>query len=861
LSKQIGRYRIERKIGEGGMGDVYLGFDTERERLVAIKTIRRELLDHPKKLARFQREIDLQQQVKHPNVVQILDRGEHNGLQYIVLEFVEGQELAAVVPTGGMDIQQAVHITERVCLAMHDVHELGIIHRDMKPANVLLDGLGNPHIIDFGVAKSLSSEDDVKLTRDGGFVGTLEYASPEQAEGRLDDVDRRSDIFNLGAMLYKLLTGRTPFFDPKKTDPTELRMRIVRDHPIEPRRLRPEIPADLERIVLQALAKDREKRYPTAQAMASDLARFRAGERVRVAYSLKADKLSQWIQAQRYKILVTTLFLFCVCGFAAFYANKLHRDRQSQRDRADALIANTPLAADDVAAQVQARITAYRVTLAFPTHRAAIDLLLKTVPTTGDVPRLVGQAQEAMTRGDRNAASISLAQAYLLHAEEVGRLGWHFFDGHWLTTTEAQELGIIDSRLNRMPGKFHFGGAWYDEKAAEEQGFFVHDRKADRYLTAKWAQQHGWIHQNSQWMRPEDAMAAGLVYHDIPSDRFLSPREAAELGRVFHGGAWLTSDESEQRGLGMMLDRQWVNAEEAFLLGWRHEDRTKRWHHVSAGWLEGKVTLGPRIMAPERVTAIAWGQGTEQFVLGTASGKLLLYEKGAYNGPISEIQHGQGAELTPNQVAIRSLAFDHRDKALTAVDVRGTIGLYVIDGRRFGLRRVRSVGVEVVATRIVDADANFFEIAYRESDRLKIEHVPPILERARSITIGTRFDQAAWTANGYHILLRTLDGLQQWDLRATDQPVRNLRLPAPGERGARIAFVPSGVIAYALVERLWLLDGRDGRILSQHTLPGEITGLSFDANGELLVATFIPPDEGDRPNAPQGWLLKSGRSD
>lgn len=836
--KQLGRYKVERKLGEGGMGDVYLGFDPEAERMVAIKTIRPELLDHPKKLQRFQREIDLQQKVKHPNVVAILDRGEFDGKQYLILEYVEGQELADVIPPGGMDISQASHITERVCLAMHDVHELGIIHRDMKPANVLLDGLGNPHIIDFGVAKSLSGEDEVQLTRDGGFVGTLEYASPEQAEGRLSDVDRRSDIFNIGAMLYKLLTGRTPFFDPKKTDPNELRMRIVRDHPIEPRRIRPEIPQDLENIVLKALAKDLDKRYQTCAELAEDLAKFRAGERVRVAYSLKADKLSQWVNQHKGKIATVTAFLVAICGTTAYFADQLHKESAAQQVAAEQLMRKAAGAIEKD--PVNAEITADRVLLNYPTNKTAVDAKRKLVPTLAELERAIKEAKVAHAAGEDGKVAIHLANAYTLMPSRVFEAGFHLFEGQWLTTEQAQRIGVLDPTGRRRDGAFFFGGKWHSRKNAIALGYLLYDKANDRLVNGEEAIELGWIHKSGGWISPKDAMARGLIYYDAQLGKFLDPNEAQDRGFSFDvtKKRWLTAEESQAEGRGLMVRGRWYPAPEARRIGYRYNG--EKWYHLSVAWRRD-FAVG-KILCPEQITAIGWGNRETHCAFGTKQGRIFLYEKKDLQRPQQILGHAATADSAPG-VPVSLMNWGPRDKWLVAADLDGNCAMYQLAGAsKLIPKRIQPFSSKVAAVRIVTSRGQgAFEVAYRKAGKLNIVHVPQDVSKNRIYDLGEVFLQASWVPNGLDMLLANATSLRHFDLK-TGKVIKTVPMPfGQAEAFVNVDFVPNGVMAVSVGRQLVLVDPRSGARLLQRTCPGVIQDIAFDSLGESLLVVFEPP--------------------
>jgi eukaryotic-like serine/threonine-protein kinase len=275
-----GRYRIIRSLGEGGMGAVYKAHDLEVDRLVAIKVIRPELACDPQILQRFKQELVLARQVTHRNVVRIFDIGAAENLKFISMEFIEGRELAALLEDAGkLPPKQAVEIMLQVCRGLEVAHSEGVIHRDLKPQNIMIDSQGRAAVMDFGIAHSLGATVSAPpseavtapnaaagLTMVGSLLGTPRYMSPEQA--RCEAVDARSDVFTVGLILYELLTGITPFRG--KTGKETLRKRIeeTAKPPIE---LDPRIPKVLNQIVLKCLEREPSKRYASAGELVHDL--------------------------------------------------------------------------------------------------------------------------------------------------------------------------------------------------------------------------------------------------------------------------------------------------------------------------------------------------------------------------------------------------------------------------------------------------------------------------------------------------------------------------------------------------------------------------------------------------------------
>jgi eukaryotic-like serine/threonine-protein kinase len=263
-----GRYRVMRKLGTGGMANVYLAEDQELGRRVAIKVLDERHASDEQFVERFRREAKAAAALSHPNIVSIFDRGETDGTYYIAMEYLEGPNLKELVRQGTPSIRSAIAYTRDILGALRIAHRRGLVHRDIKPHNVLVDGEGRLKVTDFGIARSSASQ----MTEAGSIIGTAQYLSPEQARGA--PVDQRSDLYSVGVVLYELLTGAVPF---SGATPLEIAMKHLSEVPQPPSRIRPEIPPDLDRVVLRALAKDPNDRFQSAEEMDADLARVEQG--------------------------------------------------------------------------------------------------------------------------------------------------------------------------------------------------------------------------------------------------------------------------------------------------------------------------------------------------------------------------------------------------------------------------------------------------------------------------------------------------------------------------------------------------------------------------------------------------------
>ena len=259
-----GRYRLESKIGSGGMSTVYLALDETLERQVAIKVLHREMSDQPDQQERFRRESRAVAQLSHPNVVAVIDAGEDAGHPYIVFEYVEGETLKERIDRfGRLPLDEAAAYSIEIGRGLQAAHMAGMVHRDVKPQNVLIDAEGRAKVTDFGIA--LSQESD-GLTKTGRVLGTTDYVSPEQAMGR--GIDARSDIYSLGILLYEMLLGDVPF---KAETLVGVAMKHVNEPLPDIQKRRPGVSAALASVVERATQKEPKKRYSDMGAMLADL--------------------------------------------------------------------------------------------------------------------------------------------------------------------------------------------------------------------------------------------------------------------------------------------------------------------------------------------------------------------------------------------------------------------------------------------------------------------------------------------------------------------------------------------------------------------------------------------------------------
>jgi tRNA A-37 threonylcarbamoyl transferase component Bud32 len=275
MAKRVlgGRYELNDVLGRGGMAEVYLGTDRVLSRQVAVKVLAPSFARDENFVARFRREARAAAALNHPNVVGVFDTGSDDGTHFIVMEYIQGKTLAEVIREDAPLLpERAVEIAESVAGGLAFAHAQGIVHRDVKPGNIMLTSTGDVKVMDFGIARATTSD---SLTQTATVLGTATYFSPEQAQGA--KVDARSDVYSLGCVLYEMLTGQPPFAGES---PVAVAYKHVKEDAVPPSRLNSDITSDLDAIVMKALAKNPDNRYQTADEMRVDLHRFRTGEAV-----------------------------------------------------------------------------------------------------------------------------------------------------------------------------------------------------------------------------------------------------------------------------------------------------------------------------------------------------------------------------------------------------------------------------------------------------------------------------------------------------------------------------------------------------------------------------------------------------
>ncbi|MEZ0228077.1 MAG: protein kinase, partial [Planctomycetota bacterium] len=314
--KSFGPYEILSELGRGGMGVVYKARHPQLDQTIALKVLLAGDMASKTQVRRFQREAELAGKLKHPNIVAVHDAGTLDDRHYFTMDFIEGVPLNDRVKARDLSLRHAVEIARDLARALQHAHANGVIHRDVKPANIILDAEGRPHLTDFGLAREADAEESARLTREGAAVGTPFYMSPEQCRGNSSKIGPPTDVYSLGVVLFEMLTFEHPF---KANAQVELSRKILTEPPPRPTKLEPAIDADVEAIVLKVMEKEPLDRYPDADALADDLDRYLKGQPV------LARPARSVLLARNAGTILACLFGVAVIAGAAYGGRTLYR--------------------------------------------------------------------------------------------------------------------------------------------------------------------------------------------------------------------------------------------------------------------------------------------------------------------------------------------------------------------------------------------------------------------------------------------------------------------------------------------------------------------------------------------------------
>jgi len=311
------RYEIIEELGEGGMGKVLRVEDKKIHEEIALKVLSPEIAADKITIERFRNELKLARKIAHKNVCRMYDFNEEKTTHYISMEYVPGEDLKSMIRmTKQLSVGTAISTVKQICEGLAEAHRLGVVHRDLKPGNIMIDKDGNVRIMDFGIARSLEAKG---ITGAGVMIGTPEYMSPEQAQGR--EADQRSDIYSLGVIFYEMVTGSIPF---KGDTPLSIALKHKTEEPLEPRKFNAQIPENLSRVILRCMEKDREKRYQRVEELLSELSKIEKGiptaERMIPKRKAKKEKIGEikWKRPIIYGGMAILIILLIVGGIYLF---------------------------------------------------------------------------------------------------------------------------------------------------------------------------------------------------------------------------------------------------------------------------------------------------------------------------------------------------------------------------------------------------------------------------------------------------------------------------------------------------------------------------------------------------------------
>ncbi len=344
----IAGYQLRREVHRGGQGVVYEALQQSTQRRVAVKVMKEGPFASAGDRARFDREVQILAQLKHPNIVAIHDSGQAGGHFYFVMDFITGLPFDEFIAQDQSPIAAKLQLFARICDAVNSAHLLGIIHRDLKPGNILIDAHGDPHILDFGLAKMADGAlDATMMTVTGQFLGSAPWASPEQAQGNPTRIDLRTDVYALGVMLYQLLTGRFPYEVTGML--AEVLDRIQHTEPARPSTIKRQVNDELDTIALKCLAKDPARRYDTAGELARDIRHYLAGEPIAAKRDSYFYVLGKQVRRYRAPLAVAGVFvLLLIAGLTTSLT--FWRQAAAQRDAAEVARAEAVAARDEAEA-------------------------------------------------------------------------------------------------------------------------------------------------------------------------------------------------------------------------------------------------------------------------------------------------------------------------------------------------------------------------------------------------------------------------------------------------------------------------------------------------------------------------------